>query len=349
MPGDIENTIFSQIESSTGESFDSEDTAATVDTGTDLEQDQVTRQLKQRDSFDELVDEPTKEKASPPKKAESKGPAKDEKRPLKEQVPDKSHHEAHAERRLQSQVDRLRGVSKSLEARNQELTRQVAETKALNGIPQQFNLSNDEVVGGLEIIHMMKSNPAQAARKVVELAISRGANLRDIVNDEFVPQIQLGAVQQLLDERLGPVVKQQQAQAGQNQVQEQARMKTVQFLADYPDAEMHSEVVGKQIEHILNRYRERGVELDGYVAAEMAWNSVVQYAAQNKLDLSQPLLQQLEARQQQQRNGPVVQQRRPMPNGGNAPVQARSTVASADTSNRDIVRQAMIESGYTFN
>src|SRR5690242_11063608 len=142
----IEDTIISNIESATGESLstDGGSTADPVDTGLDLEQDQATKQLNQRDPFAQ----PSDERRQPPK-AETKQPAKGEQpQRLKEQVPDKSHNQANAERRLQSTVDRLRDVSRNLETQNQGLVRQLAEVKALNGIPQQFGLSNDEVLGG---------------------------------------------------------------------------------------------------------------------------------------------------------------------------------------------------------
>lgn len=347
MSSGIEDAILSNIEANSGDSFtDSGSTADTVDTSTDVQQDQVTQQLNQRDPFEQAVDEQPKGKQ--PSKAE-KSPAKDEKRQtLKEQVPDKSHNQAHAERRLQSTVDRLRDVSRGLEKQNQGLVQQLAETRALNAIPQQFGLSNDEVIGGLEYVALLKQNPAQAAKKAIEVALSRGANLRDIVNDEFVPNLTLNAVSQLIDQRLGPVARnlQQQQDVGRQETQhvEAARQKTAQFLADYPDAEQHSEVVAAQIKRIMDDYSGRGMQIDPYIAAEMAWNSVRDFAVRNKLDLAQPLGPQYQARQQQ-----PAPQRRPMPNGSNAPVQPRAKVANSDTSTRSIVREAMIEAGYNFN
>jgi hypothetical protein len=349
--GGIEDTILSNIEANSGDSFVNDGpTADPVDPGTDVQQDQATQQLNQRDPFEQAVDEQPKGKQ--PSKAETKQPAKDEKpQRLKEQVPDKSHNQAHAERRLQSTVDRLRDVSKGLEKQNQGLVQQLAETKALNGLPQQFGLSNDEVIGGLEYVALLKQSPAQAAKKAIEVALARGANLRDIVNDEFVPNLTLNAVQQLIDQRLGPVARnlQQQQDVGRAEAQhvEAARQKTAQFLADYPDAEPHSEVVAAQISRIMDDYSGRGMQIDPYIAAEMAWNSVRDFAARNQLDLNQPLGPQYQARQQQ----PQTQQptRRPMPNGSNAPVRTRSDMAKTDDTTRSIVRQAMIESGYNFN
>lgn len=352
MSSGIEDTIIGNIESATGESLETDggNTADPVDTGSDLEQNQAVQQLNQRDSFDQAVDEQPKDK---PSKVETKKPTKDEKpQRLKEQAPDKSHNQANAERRLQSTVDRLRDVSRNLEQQNQGLVQQLAQVKALNAIPQQFGLSNDEVLGGLEYVALLKQNPAQAAKKAIEVALARGANLRDIVNDEFVPNLTLNAVQQLIDQRLGPVARnlqqQQEVNSQEQQSIEQARTKTAQFLADYPDAEQHSEVVAAQIRKIMDDYRSRGMQIDPYIAAEMAWNGVREFAARNNLDLSQPLGPQWQGRQQQ----PQRQQapaRRPMPNGGNAPVQSRSNVAKADDTTRSIVKQAMMEAGYNFN
>jgi hypothetical protein len=120
---------------------------------------------------------------------------------------------------------------------------------------KQFNLSNDEVIGGLEYVALLKENPANAAKKAIEVALARGANLRDIVNDELVPNVTLGATQRLIDERLSGLRNQQQAQNVEPQEVQAARVKTQQFLADYPDAEQHSEVVAHQMRNILQGYQ----------------------------------------------------------------------------------------------
>jgi hypothetical protein len=339
MSGGIEDTIFSNIESGSGESFAGDGTADTVDRDPGLEQDQVEKQLNQRgEEQEQTVDE--QPKPDPKQKPTPKGV---EKAVQPKQAPDKEHNRAQAEKRLRSSVDRLRNVNGDLTKHNQELVQQLASVQALNGLPKQFNLSNDEVIGGLEYVALLKENPANAAKKAIEVALARGANLRDIVNDDFVPNVTLGATQRLIDERLSGLRNQQQAQNVEPQEVQAARVKTQQFLADYPDAEQHSEVVAHQMRNILQGYSQRGVQLDPYVAAEMAWNAIQDYAVRNQLDVSQPLGPQVQARQSQQQV-PVV--RRPMPNGGNAPVQSQTKIAPAESSNRDIVRQAMREAGY---
>lgn len=339
MSGGIEDTIFSNIESGSGESFATDGTAGPVDTGPDLEQEQVEKQLNQRGlEKEEAVDEQPKPTQ---KQQPTKGKPEVEKAAAPKQVPDKEHNRVQAEKRLQSSVDRLRNVNSSLTTQNQELVQQLASTQALNGLPKQFNLNNDEVIGGLEYVALLKSDPVAAAKKAIEVSLARGANLREIVNDEFVPNVTLGATQRLIDEKLSGLRNQQAPQDVETQEVQAARMKTQQFLADYPDAELHTEVVAHQMRNIIGSYTNRGVHIDPYVAAEMAWNAIQDYAAKNQLDISQPLGPQVQVRQSQP---PVV--RRPMPNGGTAPVQSQTRIAPADTSNRDIVRQAMRESGY---
>lgn len=346
MPGGIEDTILNNISSQTGDTF--EDSVPDLDESTtpDLEQDQVEHQLGQREAEEQQPKEPSK--------TETKLPVKDEKVAQPKQGPDKSHNKEFAERRLQTTLDRTRQQVDVLTKQNQDLVNQVAGVKALNGIPQQFGLSNDEVLGGLEYVSLLKQNPAQAAKKAIEVALSRGANLRDIVNDEFVPNLTLNAVQQLIDQKLSPLVGNLQQRQGveteQAQAQEQARMKSAQFLADYPDAEVHSEVVADQMRKIMADYSQRNLQLDPYIAAEMAWNGIRTFAEKNQLDINQPLGPQYQARQtrpatQQQ----AVPQRRPMPNGSNAPMQTRSNLAKPDDSYRSIVKQALIESGYNLS
>jgi hypothetical protein len=61
MSGGIEDTIFSNIESGSGESFAGDGTADTVDRDSGLEQDQVEKQLNQRGvEQEQTVDEQPK-------------------------------------------------------------------------------------------------------------------------------------------------------------------------------------------------------------------------------------------------------------------------------------------------
>lgn len=352
MSGGIEASIFSQVENATGESFDdfneSTQTDETVkDSGSDLEQDQLEQQLRQ-----DQQKQPVDTKPADPRKAGDKG--KSETRLLRQDekgnLVDGEGNvvvEAGKERKLATRVQQLSSLTNQLRQREQDLLQQVAETKALNGLPQQLGLNNDEVLQGLQVIVSLKTNPADAAKKAIEIALSRGANLRDIVNDELIPNLSLGGVKQLLDERLGPIVGNQRQQEQVAQVEREALAQAQQFFTDYPDAQLHQDVVAQQVVKLREGYAARGQSVPNYILAEMAWNQIQSWADQNRFDLSQPLAPQWQARQTQQPQTPRNGNQKPFPNGstgGNT--RSATRVAGAEESTDAIVRQAMRESGY---
>lgn len=338
MPGDIENSIFENITSATGDDFSSGDVPAT-DQGTvvDREQQQIDTQAQEREAVPQPKEQTPDPKAKP--KEQEKPPADAQDR--------KDHDRFHGTKRLEATANRLRSVNQNLTQVNEGLVRQLAEARVLNGLPQQFGLNGEEVAGGLDFIALMKTSPAKAAKQAIEIAISRGAQLRDIVNDEFIPNVGIQATQRLLDERLGPVQRNQQTNQAVANQQQEVVTKANQFLADYPEADLHSDVVAEQIRRIMAHYNDRGIRIDPYVAAEQAWHSVSAFAQREGLDIRQPLGPQMAAKQ----GRPQTPTTKPMPNGGGNPQSVRPKVNQADPSDnfKSITRQAMIEAGYQFD
>jgi hypothetical protein len=340
--GGIEDTILSNIEANTGDDFGDSGVGAmdeqTGAPGSDPEQDQAEQQLARR------VERPQDAPKRPPVPGKPEQPQQTtpKGKPITPNV-------QAAEQRVNQQIARLRQVNQDYQRKEADLNRRLAETSALNQLPQQFGLQNQEVIEGLQFIVDLKQNPVAAAQKMIQAALTRGANLRDIVNDEMVPQLSLRATQQLLDERLGPVQQQRQDQEHQERVQREAATGANQFLADYPDAAAHTGDIAQLMLKIAEEYAGRGIQLPPAIQAEKAWERIVGFAHQNGFDLSQPLGPQYQARNQQ----PAQARTRPMPNGvsgGGAPMTSRSARPSRVSESFDsIVREAMRENGYNIN
>jgi hypothetical protein len=234
----------------------------------------------------------------------------------------------------------------------EKLTRQLAETQVLEGLPRQLGLDNKDAVNLIKLAAELTRNPTEGARRVLEFALSKGANLKDIVNDEFIPNLTLAATRRLLDERLGPLAqerKQDQSVDEDTAVQQrQAR----QFMADYPEATVHADVIADQMQKIEQEYSSKGLKVDKYVIAEQAFQRLERFCHDNKLDITQPLAPQIQARSRDKapsgERRPGRQSPRPIPNGsGGGEMQSRrQNVANADDSYNSIVREAMSEAGY---
>lgn len=369
---DFEQNILSGIEDATGEAFDT-GTDDSLDEGDQSLQQQVkqptnTREQDTEDGGD-LLDGSTKQtkqsavKLGPDGKPVQKkgGPRTNERGDIIDEQGNVIARGGDA-RRLHSQVTRLREQTKTLEDRNASLASQLAEVQFLNNLPKQYGLVNEEVADGLQIVGQFKTNPAKAAQMVIERALAAGATMAQIVNDEFIPNVQIGAVTRLLDERLGPIAKERQEQQGVDDVNRQGMEAANAFLTDYPEAEIHSAVIADQMKGIMQEYKDRGRTIDPYVAAERALERLVIFADKYGLDINQPLGPQVQAKRDEIANstngtgnanggkGPTQRQSRPMPNGnrGNGVVERKSQSSRADDSMDSIVRDAMAENGITF-
>lgn len=374
MSGGIESQIFDNIESATGESF--EDANVGNLNGTETQDDGDVYNLpprneargRERQVDDELAnqrhqqDPARREKqqdplakpqeSKPPQKGQQQKPFRDEKGNL---VDEQGRIIARAgqERRLHVQNENLRNVNTNLTKKLQETERSLEKERFLGDIPKRFNLSQDDLAESMAIAAEFKTNPAQAARHVISMAVAAGASLRDIVNDELLPDINLKAVNQLIDKRFGPVLQERQ-QAQNVEATQQAAYESAQtFLADYPEAEPHQDAIARVMKLVKQEYDDRGREApSGYHLAEEAFKRVARFAEHNGLDLNEPLGPQIAALEsgQQRQTQPVANGRRrmPMPNGsgGGGVSQYSRNSSRPDANNGDIVREAMREHGF---
>lgn len=361
MSGGIEDSILDNIESATGTPFEVADDTddgpqepgqpnVPVDEQSQVS-DQLNRRTRQQPADDADLKQPLKQ--APAKgKDQRKGPRRDAAGNLVDEQGNVLATRG-IERRLHTQLERTREVNRSLEQRNQELVRQLSDREFLSGAPQKLGLNNDELADAMQIAAAFKASPVEGARAVLERALAAGVSLHQIIDDQFIPNVTVAATQRLLDQRLGPLARNLKQSEDVSRVNQQAVEKGNRFLAAYPDAIHHQDVVADQMAQIMEQYRGQGVELDPFVAAEKAFEKVLMFCQKHNLDISQPLGPQVQARQGQQRPGRGVptqdRVRRPMPNGrgGEREVTSmQSRQAPTDQSYDQIVKEAMRDEGY---
>lgn len=240
-------------------------------------------------------------------------------------------------RRLDEQNKRYKLLLDGQTAEMTKLKGQMGEMNFLNGQPQKLGLTNEEVAIGLDLVGMFKNGPQgieQAVTMVLSEAAARGVDLNKILGKSSAIDTQ--AISRMLDQRLGPIQRQEQERQRNAAIETEATQRYNSFLASYPDAVHHQDAIAKLMS-------ERGVpEAEAFMMIE-------NFALRNRLDINQPLGPQIEAvmngGQQQRQQQP---NQRPFANGrpvARQVVQRDTKVASPDRTFSSIVDEALAEAG----
>lgn len=250
------------------------------------------------------------------------------------------------ERRLHDTAQKAR--QENLQLRTElDRYRQIAErNQALDGLPARYGLSNEDVAQTLGMMAEFKTNPVGVVQRLIAETIKNGHDLSDIVGEEAKGFIQTTAIQRMLEERLGPLERQEQQQRQQQQVSQEIERSFNNFTTKYPNATLHEGALVK----IMQQSAEPGEHPS--VSAERAYLILENWCARNGFDVNYPLKPQVEERMAQHQNrqqgarGEDTQQPRrprPMPQGRTQEreVTDQHEVADATATWDEIVRAAM--------
>jgi len=200
---------------------------------------------------------------------------------------------------------RLKSILDERTTQLNEVARAVGEVKALATSIQTAGLDNNDMAQAIDIASRIKRGDAVgAAKEVLAIIAAQGYNVTDLLGAEVGDSIELRAIKQMMDERLAPVTRQEQARQMQTEAEQRGRAQYERFVADNEYAEVHAN-------EIVRVMQQEGVN------PQTAYNRVIQFALQNGLNPSQPLKPQLVAKMQQAnpRQAQQRQQQKPMPNG----------------------------------
>lgn len=240
------------------------------------------------------------------------------------------------ERRLDEQNKRLKSLVTDGQAQVVKLRGEMGQIAFLNGIPQKYGLTNDEVALGLDMVALFRQDPEKVVTTILAEAASRGVDLNKILGRQG--GIDTQAITRMLDQRLAPLQRQETEQRRNAEVEVEANRRYNSFLASYPDAETHQSAIAKLM-------------ADKNVGEETAYFMLREFAARNGMDFNSDLGQQIVARSQGQRpNGQQQRQpgQRPMVRGSNLQRQVETrqvAIASPDRSYASIVDEAINEAG----
>ncbi len=229
---------------------------------------------------------------------------------------------------LRSYLGHQREEISTLTARIGEMA--TSSKEALDGIPTRLGLNNAEVDLGLKLASNFKADPVATARYILAETMKLGHNLEQIVESPGSNNLNMTAIKQLLDERLGPVGDQRR-EAQETQTSEQNGQAAYQtFMRRFPDAAHHQD----QIAAIAQHYK---------VAPEDAYFELRSWANKKGFDFNQPLPPQMQ-RATPPANAPSTA---PLPSGGTAPGVVTDTpqIAAEDVDYDDIIKDAMRDAG----
>lgn len=245
--------------------------------------------------------------------------------------------------RMHQQNTRMRGLLEQRTAELNQLASQVGEVKALASAIQSYQLTTDETARALDYAGRMKrGDMLGVAKEILAIIAAEGYNVTDLLGGDVGDTIEMRAVKNMIDDRLAPITRQEQAREREQQVHNNARRAYNEFIASNEFADVHA----NEIALVAKQFGG---------TPQQAYNHLYRYAVSNGLDFSQPLRPQMEQlaaarqnggqqRQQQQR------QQRPMPNGAatrsSGEVQTSAIQASADDDWATIIRGVQATIGH---
>jgi hypothetical protein len=242
-------------------------------------------------------------------------------------------------------ASRMYQTNQRLKSRLEDQTRelnslatQVGEIQSLARSISQAGLNNDETAQAITLAARMKRGDyLGVAKEVLALVAAQGYNVTDLLGSDVGDTIEMRAVQRMLDERLAPLQRQEQAQTREQEIERTARANYQKFVDENEYADVHADAIARLAQ-------QQGIN------PQTAYNRLWKFAAENRLDFSQPLGPQIQAIQangqqrQQQRQDvqPAARGQRPMPNGGATRgngVASHLTEAGADSDWGSIIKE----------
>lgn len=242
-------------------------------------------------------------------------------------------------------ASRMYQTNARLKARLEDQTRelnglatQVGEIQSLSRSIAQAGLSNDETAQAINYASRMKRGDyLGVAKEILAIVAAQGYNVTDLLGADVGDTIEMRAVKQMLDDRLAPLQRQEQAQTREQEIERTARANYQKFVDENEHADVHADAIARLAQ-------QQGIN------PQTAYNRLWKFAAENGFDFSQPLGPQIQLAQvaaqnrQQQRKDvqPASRGQRPMPNGGATRgngVASHLTESSADSDWGSIIKE----------
>jgi|TARA_R110000822_G_scaffold99579_3_gene224557 hypothetical protein len=236
------------------------------------------------------------------------------------------------ERRFYETAQREKQRADQITRENDTLKSQLEAISKAGSVGQQYNLSPDEVTTGAQIVSSWKDNPVETLQYMLTQAQSEGYNVDAIVNGGA----DMGAMKQMLDNALSPIIGDRQQEIETREANERATEIYTTFSAQHPDAAVHEDSLSRLLQE------------DSNLSVDAAYFKLQNYYLQRGLDWTKSLSQ---LQTEHETASPVAANinMQPQPPEGGSVSQAYVTdtqqVADVRTSTDDIIRQAMADAG----
>lgn len=219
-------------------------------------------------------------------------------------------------------------------------------TGQLDRAATEMRVSSNDARLGMQIMGNFRKDPLSVAKWALQETLALGYTLPQITGQPgTAADINMQAVQKMLDDRLGPLVNDRNVQKQQADEQATAVRAYNEFLAKHDYAEVHQETIAKLM---------RG---NPDLTAPLAYWQLREWAVRNGFDFREPLEPQVVAAQGRGQQAPRnnnghaqpnnAQPSVPMPNGGNpnANMRTEPQIAAPDEDWDRIVQSSLREAG----
>lgn len=198
---------------------------------------------------------------------------------------------------------RLKSDNEQMRNQLEQVVPQLREVQSLASTIRQYNLSNDDMAVAIDMAAKYKRGDyLGVAKEVLAMVVAQGYNVTDLLGNEVGDSIEMRGIHRMIDERLAPITRQEQAR----QQQQQREQAGAQAYNDFVRQNQYADVHGDAIAH----------QMRNGMSAQQAYNQLREFAYDNGFDFSQDLGPQIAARRQQpQQQQQQRQQPKPMPNG----------------------------------
>tara|TARA_Y100000310_G_C20567198_1_gene756115 strand:- start:62 stop:1027 length:966 start_codon:yes stop_codon:yes gene_type:complete len=233
------------------------------------------------------------------------------------------------ERRFYETAQREKARADAATQEAETLLSQIEAINSAGSVGKEYDLTPEEVVTGAQIIAAYKKDPVGTLQFMLTQAQGAGHNVDDIISGGT----NMGAVKQMLDTALQPLVAEQKVRLDTQEANDNAAKVYNEFISQHPDVVVHQNTIARLLQEQDN------------LSLEAAYHKLQNYYLRRNLDWTKSL----EQLQQEAATRPSVNTQSQLPDGGINPANTTDEpqVADVNTSTEDIVRAAMADAGIT--
>ena len=236
---------------------------------------------------------------------------------------------------IKGQLQQLQGFVQSVG----EVTREAA----------RLNIKPEDQMIAMRVMSDFLRDPVKTVQYLVEEVKAKGYPI-PFLEQGISPGMDMSAIARMIDTKMQPFTQQHQLTQQQAQMKQRAEGELNSFLGNNPDANENLDVLSEML------------QAQPSLSIHDAYTKMIRWAHENELDWTQPLKQQIAARQQAPQGQqpthqqPTQQPSRPLPGrsargNGAQPVNQEQggTQFNENASWADIIRSAMQENNVRFN